>query len=165
MRYEFGKELYNLMKKDKSIILLVGDVGYGIFNDIKKEMPERFFNLGICEQSMISIVAGMALQGLKPYCYTITPFLIERAFEQVKIDIDAMKTNVKLVGYADYPTQGITHRELNGEKLMSLFKNIKSYFPKNSEETKQAIKGSYNFRGPTFISLKKNPVLLILRDF
>jgi len=154
MRHTFGEELFKLMKKDKSIVLLVGDIGWGIFNKIRKNFPDRFFNLGTCEQSMIGVAAGMALQGLKPYAYTITPFLIERAFEQIKIDIDAQNVNVKLVGYADYPSHGITHRELDGKKLMSLLKNINSYFPKNSQETIRALTESYINEKPTFISLK-----------
>ena len=155
MRYIFGEELYKLMKKDKSIVLLVGDIGFGVFDKIKEKFPDRFFNLGVCEQSMISISAGMALQGLKPYVYTITPFLIERPFEQIKIDIDSQNVNVKLAGYADYPEQGITHGELNGKKLMSLFKNIKSYFPKTKEDIINSVHESYKNKLPAFISLKK----------
>ena len=87
--------------------------------------------MGICEQSIIGVAAGMALEGLKPWVYTITPFLIERPFEQIKLDIDQQKVNVSLVGFADYPNLGPTHSELNAKKLMSLFKNIKSYFSSN----------------------------------
>ena len=79
----------------------------------------------------------MAIEGLKPWVYTITPFLIERPFEQIKLDIDQQKANVKLVGYADYPNLGPTHSELNGKKLMSLMKNIKSFFPRDSNETEK----------------------------
>ena len=96
----------------------------------------------------------MSLEGLKPWVYTITPFLIERPFEQVKLDIDQQKTNVKLVGFADYPKLGPTHAELDGKKTMKLFKNIKSYFPKNSEETENFVKKCYKNKGPNFISLK-----------
>ena len=96
----------------------------------------------------------MALEGLKPWVYTITPFLIERPFEQIKLDIDQQNVNVKLVGFADYPKLGPTHSELNGKKLADLFKNIKSFFPNNSEETENAVKESYNNPGPNFISLK-----------
>ena len=104
MRRTFGKIITELARKDKKIILIVGDIGYGIFDSFRKEHPDRFFNLGICEQSIIGIAAGAALQGLKPWVYTITPFLIERPFEQVKLDIDQQKANVNLVGFADYPS-------------------------------------------------------------
>jgi transketolase len=101
----------------------------------------------------------MALEGLKPWVYTITPFLIERPFEQIKLDIDQQKTNVKLVGFADYATLGPTHSELNAKKMMQLFKNINSYFPKNGDETEDVIKKSYRSKGPAFISLKNDPTL------
>ena len=159
MRRRFGKIISELAKKDDKIVLIVGDIGYGIFDDFRKEHPKKFYNLGICEQSIISISAGMALEGLKPWVYTITPFLIERPFEQVKLDIDQQNVNVNLVGFADYPTLGPTHAELNGEKLMKLFKNIKSFFPKNSDETESAIYKSHKNNGPNFISLKSDTLI------
>ncbi len=154
MRKEFGKFMTEIASKDKDIVLIVGDIGYMIFDEFISKYPERFFNFGICEQSMISAASGMALEGLKPYVYTITPFLIERPFEQIKIDIDEQKSNVKLVGYADYPTQGPTHAEIDGEGLMKLFKNIKSYFPKNKKEAAEAFSEAYISENPCFISLK-----------
>ena len=129
MRRRFGKMLSELAKKDKKIVLLVGDIGYGIFDDFRKNHPNKFFNLGICEQSLIGVASGLALQGLKPWVYTITPFLIERPFEQVKLDIDQQNVNVNLVGFADYPSLGPSHSEIDAKKLMSLFKNIKSFLP------------------------------------
>ena len=133
MRRRFGKLISELAKKDQKIVLLVGDIGYGIFDDFRKQHPKRFFNLGICEQSLLGTAAGMSLEGLKPWVYTITPFLIERPFEQLKLDIDQQNVNVKLVGFADYPKLGPTHSETNAEKIMELFKNIKPFFPKNSQ--------------------------------
>ena len=159
MRRRFGKLINRLAKKDKKIILLVGDIGYGIFDDFRKEHPKRFYNLGICEQSLIGVASGMSLEGLKPWVYTITPFLIERPFEQIKLDIDQQNVNVNLVGFADYPKLGPTHKELNAKKLMSMFKNIKPYFPKNSQETEKAVMNCYKRKGPTFISLKTDKSL------
>ena len=154
MRRRFGKLIDLLAKRDDKIVLLVGDIGYGIFDDFRKNHPKKFYNLGICEQSIIGVAAGMALEGLKPWVYTITPFLIERPFEQIKLDIDQQKANVKLVGFADYPNLGPTHKELNSKNLMKLFKNIKSFHPKDSKETEKAVKKSYNTSSPCFISLK-----------
>ena len=154
MRRKFGNLICELAKKDKKIVLLVGDIGYGIFDRFREQFPERFYNLGICEQSLIGTASGMSLEGLKPWVYTITPFLIERPFEQIKLDIDQQKANVKLVGFADYPSLGPTHSELDAKKLMTLFKNIKSHFPKNSQETEEAVYKSHNQLGPSFISLK-----------
>ena len=157
MRRRFGKIINELAKEDEKIYLIVGDIGYRVFDDFRKNHPKRFFNLGICEQSIISVASGMALEGLKPWVYTITPFLIERPFEQIKLDINQQNTNVKLVGFSDYPTLGPTHTELNGVEMMKLFNNIKSYFPNNGKETQKAIYKSYRNKGPNFISLKNDP--------
>ena len=159
MRRIFGKVITELADKDEKIYVLVGDIGYQVFDEFREKHPDRFINMGICEQSMIGVSAGMALEGLKPWVYTITPFLIERPFEQIKLDIDQQNVNVKLVGFADYPALGPTHTELNGKKLMQLFKNITSYFPKNGEETQKMTYQAYEQNGPVFISLKSDPTL------
>jgi transketolase len=154
MRRVLDKFLVQKAYEDPSVIVIVGDIGYGVFDKFKEYFPKRFINLGVMEQSMVGIAAGMALAGKKPYVYTITPFLIERAFEQIKIDIVCNNAPVVLIGYADYPEQGITHQELDGERLMSLL-SIYSYFPMSLQETEQALIDSYG--KPSFISLKKKP--------
>jgi len=159
MRRTFGSEIASLAARDPDIVLLVGDIGYRVFDVFREKYPSRFFNLGICEQSLIGVAAGMSLEGMKPWVYTITPFLIERPFEQIKLDIDQQKANVKLVGFADYPTLGPTHSELDAKKLMSLFSNIVSFFPDNGTQTKRAIESAYELDGPAFISLKSDPDL------
>ena len=153
MRRKFGKLINEIAKKDDKIVLIVGDIGYGIFDDFRKNHPKKFFNFGICEQSLIGCAAGMALEGLKPWVYTITPFLIERPFEQIKLDIDQQNVNVKLVGFADYPSLGPSHAELDGKKLMSLFKNISSFFQKIQKKQPRLFTNAIK-KGPTFISLK-----------
>ena len=159
MRRTFGKIITELADKDEKIFVLVGDIGYRVFDEFREKHPDRFINIGICEQSMIGVSAGMALEGLKPWVYTITPFLIERPFEQIKLDIDQQNVNVKLVGFADYPHLGPTHTELNGKKMMSLFTNITSFYPKDGEETEKMTNQAYKKIGPTFISLKSDPTL------
>ena len=159
MRRSFGKIITELAAKDEKIYVLVGDIGYRVFDDFREKFPDRFINMGICEQSMIGVSAGLALEGLKPWVYTITPFLIERPFEQVKLDIDQQNVDVKLVGFSDYPTLGPTHTELNGKKLLQLFSNITSYFPEDGEETKKVTYLAYEKNGPAFISLKSDPNL------
>ena len=159
MRRMFGKIITELAGKDDKIYILVGDIGYRVFDEFREKFPDRFINMGICEQSMIGVSAGMALEGLKPWVYTITPFLIERPFEQIKLDIDQQNVNVKLVGFADYPHLGPTHTELNGKEMMKLFKNITSFFPRNGDETIQNVNAVFNKIGPAFISLKSDPTL------
>ena len=67
MRRVFGEIINEIANKDKKVILIVGDIGYGIFDKFRKNHSKRFFNLGICEQSIIGFASGMALQGLKPW--------------------------------------------------------------------------------------------------
>lgn len=155
MRRMFGKTIIELAQRDENIVLLIGDVEQEM-KEYKKRFPDRFYNLGLCEQTMISISAGMALEGLRPIVYSITPFLLERPFEQIKIDIDQQNVAVILVGYADYPIHGPTHRPLNAEGLVGLLKNTTGYFPKNSEETKKAMVEAYESRRPAIISLKRD---------
>jgi len=153
MRRQFGKTIVELAERDEKLVLLIGDVEQEMA-EFKKRFPGRFYNLGLCEQTMISIAAGMALEGLRPVVYSITPFLIERPFEQIKIDIDEQNLPVMLVGYADYPIHGPTHRALNAQGLVSLFKNIMGYYPKDSQATKRAMLSAYG--RPAFISLQKD---------
>jgi len=159
MRRRFGKIITQLAEKDEKIYMIVGDIGYRVFDEFREKFPNRFINMGICEQSIISVASGMALEGLKPWVYTITPFLIERPFEQIKLDIDQQNVNVNLVGFADYPSLGPTHREIDAEKMMQLFKNIESFFPSDGDETEKMIRLAHERRGPSFISLKSDPML------
>ena len=156
MRKRFGEVMSKLADKNENIIIIVADIGYGVFDDFREKYPDRFINMGICEQSIISVASGMALEGLQPWVYTITPFLIERPFEQVKLDINQQNVNVNLVGYADYPTLGPTHSEINAKEMMKLFNNIESFFPSDGDETEKMILEAYERKGPTFTSLKSD---------
>lgn len=155
MRRTFGKTIVKLAEKDSRIVLLIGDVAQEM-DEFKEKFPDRFFNFGLTEQSMISIAAGMAIEGLRPVVYSLTPFLLERPFEQVKIDIDEQKLPVMLVGNSDYPSHGPTHRPLNAEGLVGLFKNIHGYFPRNAFETEKAMLDSYILNEPSIICLKND---------
>lgn len=155
MRRMFGRTIVELAERDPNIILLTGDVEQAMA-DYKTKFPGRFYNMGICEQTIIGVAAGMALEGLRPVVYSITPFLLERPFEQIKLDIDQQNVPVILIGYSDYPTHGPTQRTLNAEGLAALFRNIQSYFPKDSAETRSAMIEAYERRGPAFISLKRD---------
>jgi len=159
MRRRFGEVITRLADEDDKVIVIVADIGYRVFDEFREKHPNRFINMGICEQSIIGAASGMALEGLKPWVYTITPFLIERPFEQVKLDIDQQNVNVNLVGFADYPSLGPTHTELNAKKMMQLFRNIEAFFPKDGGETESVIMQAYRSESPSFISLKSDPML------
>jgi transketolase len=152
MRLIFGKTLTSIAIADPKVILLLGDIGWGIFDNFPEAQK---YNVGVIEQSMVGIAAGMAIAGMKPWVYTITPFLLERAFEQIKIDVDANNVNVKLVGYCYYPGQGITHSNMLFRDGFNPFKNTLCHYPRSSEETGNLIKAEYLRDGPAVISLTK----------
>jgi len=155
MRKIFGKTIVKLAEKNEKIVLITGDVEQEM-DEFKNKFPSRFFNLGLCEQSITSMAAGLAIEGFRPVIYSITPFVLERPFEQVKIDIDEQNLPVMLIGYSDYPTHGPTHRALNPERLVTVFKNMQSYFPKNSIEAEKAMIDAYLIKSPAMIFLKKD---------
>ena len=154
MRKKFGETIVKIAKKDPKIVLLTGDVEQEM-EEYKELFPDRFFNLGLCEQAITSMAAGLAIEGMRPVIYSITPFVLERPYEQVKIDIDEQALPVMLIGYSDYPTHGPTHRPLNPEGLIALFKNTFGYFPRNEFEVEKAVLDAYLIKQPAIICLKK----------
>ena len=156
MRNAFALELTRLSKERDDICLLSGDIGNRMFDEFKKSAPSRFVNCGIAEANMMSMAAGMALAGLRPFVYTITPFTTTRCLEQIKIDIDEQDLPVLLIGYSDYPSHGPTHKAVNAPALCKAFKNLKSYFPEDSQQVKDAMLEAWDSKKPAFISLKRD---------
>lgn len=155
MRRAFGKTIIRLVEKDSRIFLITGDVEQNI-EEFKSLFPDNYMNAGLCEQSMVSMAAGMALVGVRPILYSITPFMLERAFEQIKVDVDEQNLPVMLIGYDDYPTHGCTHRALDPERMVQLLKNTKGFFPRNQLEAEKAMLDAYLIGGPSFIHLKRD---------
>jgi transketolase len=155
MRHIFAEELYKLAKEDHKVIVIIGDVSCPWLEKIKADMPKQYLNIGIMEQTMVSFAAGMALMGFRPYVYTITPFLIERAFEQIKLDVDFNNLSVTLVGYSDYPESGPTHTENDAALTMCSFNNIKTHYPKDKTKLIKQMREAYEKGGPAFFGLKK----------
>jgi transketolase len=160
MRRAFGRVVVKLAEKDPNVVLLTGDVEQEIA-EYKQRFADRYFNLGLCEQTIISMAAGMALEGLRPIVYSITPFLIERPFEQLKIDVDEQNLPVMLIGNADYPSHGPTHRPLDAQGLVGLFKNITGFFPNNQVEAEKAMLDAYIMGGPAIVCLKNDKLPFI----
>jgi len=98
----YRREIINMLvpyfRSDDRLRLLVCDMGFGVTDRLKEEMPERLINCGIMEQGTVGISAGMALSGLRPVVYSIVNFLVYRALEQVRNDIVLQRLNVKLIG-------------------------------------------------------------------
>jgi len=125
--------LINEMNKNEKIFLLTGDLGFGLFDDIKKKFPNRFINVGSCEQLMIGLAVGLSYEGWIPLCYSITPFLLYRPFEFIRNYLNHELANVKLVGGGrdkDYKNLGFSHWAEDDVKIISSLENIKIYKPK-----------------------------------
>ena len=121
MRNAFANYLCEIGNKDKELMLLVGDIGFRIFDEFRDKYENQFLNCGIAEQNMIGVAAGLASQGKHPIVYTIIPFLVMRAFEQIRVDIGINNVGVMLVGVGGglaYDKLGSTHHAYEDITLM-----------------------------------------------
>jgi len=143
MRRKFADYIYEEMKVNKDIYVLTADLGYKMWDTIRDEFPDRFYNVGSAEQLMLGIAIGLAQNGKIPICYSITSFLIFRPFELIKLYLDGEKCPAKLVGSGydnDYERDGVTHRfdsyDLN---ILQQLENIEiyRYSPMNSKLQKE----------------------------
>ena len=98
MRNAFAKQITELAQADERVVLLSGDIGNRLFDDLKAKCPDRFFNCGVAEANMIGVAAGLAMSGLRPVCYTIANFLTYRCIEQIRIDLCYHHQPVVFVG-------------------------------------------------------------------
>lgn len=158
MRKPFIETLTELVEKDPSIVLIVGDVGFSFLEPFKERFPKNFLNVGIMEQTMMGFAAGLATAGMKPWVYTMSNFVLLRPLEQVRNDICFANKNVKLIsvkGSEAYKFLGMSHNLFPGEEeaILSTLPNITKHFPTTDEECKQIIKDEYNRIGPSYISL------------
>ena len=159
MRKTFINTLIDLARKDPDIVLITPDMGFSVLEPFFQEFPERSFNCGIAEQNAVSLAAGMALMHKKPYVYTIIPFLTGRAYEQVRLDIAYMNTNVKLIGIGagfTYGTAGNTHHAIDDLSLMRTLPNMTVCAPGDNQEAKQLIEQTYTLHGPTYIRIGRH---------
>lgn len=125
-------------RKNKKIMLLVCDMGFGVADKFKKEFPGRTFNMGIMEQGTVGIAAGMAMAGLVPIVYSIVNFLAFRAIEQIRNDIVFQNLNVKLIatGVNDYfKFLGFSHCCGQDDKKIMKLINMKVFDPYESKTT------------------------------
>ncbi len=156
MRARFVKTLEELAQKNEDIFVLTADLGYKLFDNIKSKCPDRFYDVGIAEANMISIASGLSLCGKNVYCYSIVPFLVMRAFEQIRIDVAYHNLNVKLVGVGGgftYGFEGITHFGLEDLALMRSLPNMSVVVPADPFEAQRLARISYEHQGPIYIRL------------
>lgn len=161
MRNDVFPILYSLMQNDTDIVVLTGDLGYLGFDKIRDDFPDRFYNVGAAEQTMLDMAVGLALSGKKPVCYSITPFLLYRGFETIRTYIDHENIPVTLLGSGrdkDYIHDGFSHYAGDDVIFLGGFKNLKSYWPKDTQEMKDILAQTLQqneYCAPTYINLKK----------
>ena len=156
MRKEFAKHLHDEMSFNEDIILLTGDLGYGLWDQIKIDYPDRFINFLSSEQLMMGSAVGLALEGRIPVVYSITPFVLYRPFEWIRNYLNHECTPVKLVGGGrdkDYGYLGFSHWGEEDIKVMSIFKNIQLMKPKTINS--KTLKTFLYSEKPTYINLKR----------
>ena len=158
MRKTFATELHGHMQTNDKIIVLVADLGYGMFDQIKNDFPTRFFNVGASEQSMLDIGIGIALEHKIPVLYSITPFLLYRAFESIRTYINHEIIPVIMVGSGrdkDYLHDGISHWSEDDEDIMKNLKNIQRFYPSGKDKIKDLLKDILASKYPVYLNLKR----------
>jgi transketolase len=158
MRNAFAKQITRLAQEDPRVVLLSGDIGNRLFDDIKAKCSGRFLNCGVAEANMIGMAAGMAMSGLRPVCYTITPFITYRCMEQIRIDVCYHHVPVVIVGTGSglsYASLGATHHSCEDMGMLRLLPGLSIVAPADEREVYGAIKAAIKSPNPVYIRIGK----------
>lgn len=156
-RREFIDTLIELAEKDDKIVLVVPDVGFNYIEKFQNKFPDRFFNLGVTEQSVMIIAAGMALSGLKPYVYSMINFVTFRPYEAVRNAVCLHNANVKIIGIKGskgYKFLGFSHNLIREEEEIELLEklpDLKCYIAENPDKVRPIILETYQDKNPAYI--------------
>ena len=158
MRRDFHPILLKRMRQDARIRVVLGDLGYKMFDYIIAEFPDRVHNVGAAEQLMLGVGVGMAEDNLIPVCFSITPFLLWRGAEWIRNYLNHENVPVKLLGGGrgmDYAHDGFTHDASDDKAFLSLFPNIQCYWPESVADLPTIThEWLYNER-PSYLNLKR----------
>lgn len=159
MRDAFARTLYDISKENPKVFIVAADISPAAsMGPFRNEFPDHFINVGVAEQSMIGICAGLALRGCTPFAYTIATFTIYRPFEQVRDDLCYQNLPVTLVGVGggvSYSTLGGTHHAQEDIALMSALPNMSIVAPCDPLETEAATWACAQHNGPVYLRLGK----------
>lgn len=148
--------------QDSAVTVLCSDSrGSGSMTDFFEQFPAQCTEVGIAEQSLVSIAAGMASCGLKPYAVSPACFLSTRSMEQVKVDVAYSNTNVKLIGISggvSYGALGMTHHSSNDIAALASIPNLRTYLPSDRHQTEFLIRALLQDEKPAYIRVGRNPV-------
>lgn len=158
MRDVFIKEIYDRMKIDRDIFFLSADFGAPMLDQLRADYPDRFLNVGIAEQNLINMSAGLALEGFAVYAYGIAPFLTMRAYEQIRISLALLSglrpMNVNLIGVGaglSYDVSGPTHHCLEDISVIRTLPHIELYSPSDTTMLGKFAEYSRTTRTPKYL--------------
>jgi len=160
MRKQFRNTIMDLASSDDRIVMLFGDVSVYLFNNFKEEYPDRFYNVGICENTITSMGAGLSSQGFIPFVHTIAPFITERSLEQIKIDMcyNGFGCNIVSCGASfDYAWDGPSHHCYTDLAILRLLPGIEIIQPGSRKEVDVLIRSQYDNGRTTYFRLSDQP--------
>ena len=158
MRNAFAAAITELAGRDPRVVVLSGDIGNRLFDKYKEKFPSRFYNCGVSEANMTGMAAGMAICGLRPFTYTITPFATTRALEQIRVDVCYHNVPVTIVGTGSglsYASLGPTHHSCEDVAMMRCLPNMKVICPADSAEVRGVLPAVLQQDSPAYIRLGK----------
>lgn len=156
MRFAVSETIYEAAVKDKKIYFLTGDTGHAKEADFKKNIPRQYMNTGMAEQNMVGMGAGLALSGMKSFVYGIVPFLILRAFEQIKVDVCYQNVDVTMIGVGSglaYGVAGGTHYSIEDIAALRALPNMKIVVPATPHEARALTTQIIAMGGPAYIRI------------
>lgn len=158
MRDAFIAELCIAAQQNPNLILITGDLGFGVLDSFIKNNPKQFINAGIAEQNMMGVAAGLALSGKKVYVYSIGIFPTIRCLEQIRNDVIYHKCDVKIISVGagfSYGQLGMSHHALEDIGVIRALPGIKIYSPSTIEEVKTSMKTQLKESCPSYLRLDK----------
>lgn len=158
MRNAFADELTKLGSEDPRVVMLSGDIGNRLFDKFRASHADRFFNCGVAEQNMMGVAAGMAMSGLRPIAYTITPFITTRCLEQIRVDVCYQDAPVMIVAVGagmSYAGLGPTHHACEDISFMRSLPNMNVVCPADAWEVRAAMRAALLQDKPTYIRMGK----------
>lgn len=158
MRNAFADELTKLGNEDPRVVLLSGDIGNRLFDKFRAAHADRFYNCGVAEQNMTGVAAGMALSGMRPITYTITPFVTTRCLEQIRTDVCYHEAPVIIVAVGagmSYAGLGPTHHACEDVAFLRALPNMVVVCPGDAWEVRAALRGALQQDHPVYIRMGK----------
>jgi transketolase len=158
MRSQFIQTVEDIFKTNDKAVLILGEIGVYGFRNLFVKYPERTFNIGVCEQAIVSIASGMAKEGFLPIFYSIAPFVVERCLEQIKIDIGYQNLPVSIVSIGasyDYSALGCTHQCPADIPIIKTIPNISVIVPGSRHEIDSLFKGAFG-KSAVYMRLSDN---------